>query len=99
MKSIKEIFSFFKKKEEEPKEIQPKERKDHSLERFVDMFRTILNVTSDTVVAAIIADNENEINYDLLNNPEEYNDDYVKSLAYYAFYDVLEKFINEYRYC
>ena len=35
MKSIKEIFSFFKKKEE-PKEVQPKERKDHSLERFVD---------------------------------------------------------------
>ena len=36
MKSIKEIFSFFKKKEEEQKKIQPKERKDHSLERFVD---------------------------------------------------------------
>ena len=43
MKSIKEIFSFFKKEEKpkkiefkEPKKIQPKERKDHSLERFVD---------------------------------------------------------------
>ena len=36
MKSIKDIFSFFKKKEEEPKKVQPKERKDHSLERFVD---------------------------------------------------------------
>ena len=36
MKSIKEIFSFFKKKEEEPKKVQPKERKEHSLERFVD---------------------------------------------------------------
>ena len=36
MKSIKEIFSFFKKKEEEQKKIQPKERKEHSLERFVD---------------------------------------------------------------
>ena len=36
MKSIKEIFSFSKKKEEEPKKVQPKERKDHSLERFVD---------------------------------------------------------------
>ena len=36
MKSIKEIFSFFQKKEEEPKKVQPKERKDHSLERFVD---------------------------------------------------------------
>ena len=35
MKSIKEIFSFFSN-EEEPKKIQPKERKDHSLERFVD---------------------------------------------------------------
>lgn len=34
MKSIKELFSFFKKKE--PAKIQPKERKDHSLERFVD---------------------------------------------------------------
>lgn len=36
MKSIKEIFSFFKKQEEEPKKVQPKERKDHSFERFVD---------------------------------------------------------------
>ena len=36
MKSIKDIFSFFKKKEEEPKKVQSKERKDHSLERFVD---------------------------------------------------------------
>ncbi len=41
-----------------------------ALERLVDMFRTTVNVTSDAVVAAIIADNENEINYDLLNNPE-----------------------------
>ncbi|MBR3605523.1 MAG: dicarboxylate/amino acid:cation symporter [Candidatus Gastranaerophilales bacterium] len=37
-----------------------------TLERFVDMFRTILNVTSDAVVAAIIADNENELDYELL---------------------------------
>ena len=37
-----------------------------TLERFLDMFRTILNVTSDTVVAAIIADNENELDYELL---------------------------------
>ena len=36
MKSIKEIFASFVNKEEEPKKIQPKERKDHSLERFVD---------------------------------------------------------------
>lgn len=37
-----------------------------ALERFLDMFRTICNVVSDTVVAAIIADNENELNYELL---------------------------------
>ena len=36
MKSIKEIFASFIHKEKEPKKIQPKERKDHSLERFVD---------------------------------------------------------------
>ncbi len=37
-----------------------------TIERFVDMMRTICNVTSDAVVAAIIADNENELNYELL---------------------------------
>lgn len=37
-----------------------------TLERFADMLRTICNVTSDAVVAAIIADNENELNYELL---------------------------------
>lgn len=37
-----------------------------TLDRFVDMLRTICNVTSDAVVAAIIADNENELNYELL---------------------------------
>lgn len=37
-----------------------------TIERFVDMLRTICNVTSDAVVAAIIADNENELKYDLL---------------------------------
>lgn len=41
-----------------------------ALDRLLDMIRTILNVTSDAVVAAIIADNENEINYDLLNNTD-----------------------------
>lgn len=41
-----------------------------ALDRFVDMFRTTANVTSDAVVAAIIADNANEINYELFNNPE-----------------------------
>lgn len=45
-----------------------------TLERLTDMFRTVLNVTSDAVVAAAIADNENEINYDLLNNPEAYRE-------------------------
>ncbi len=39
-----------------------------TVERFVDMFRTICNVTSDCVVAAMIADNENELNYELLCN-------------------------------
>lgn len=41
-----------------------------TIERFTDMTRTICNVTSDAVVAAIIADNENELNYELLTNPE-----------------------------
>lgn len=45
-----------------------------TIDRFTDMFRTMLNVTSDAVVAAAIADNENEINYDLLNNPEAYKE-------------------------
>lgn len=45
-----------------------------TIERLTDMFRTTLNVTSDAVVAAAIADNENEINYDLLNNPQAYED-------------------------
>lgn len=41
-----------------------------TIERITDMMRTMVNVASDAVVAAAIADNENEINYDLLNNPE-----------------------------
>ena len=45
-----------------------------TIERITDMMRTLVNVTSDAVVAAAIADNENEINYDLLNNPNEYNE-------------------------
>ncbi len=45
-----------------------------SIERITDMFRTTVNVASDTVVAATIADNENEINYDLLNNPANYEE-------------------------
>ena len=45
-----------------------------TIERITDMMRTLVNVTSDAVVAAAIADNENEINYDLLNNPAAYED-------------------------
>jgi len=41
-----------------------------AIERLTDMMRTTLNVTSDTVIAAAIADNENELDYELLNNPE-----------------------------
>jgi len=44
-----------------------------ALDRLTDMIRTTANVTSDAVVAAIIADNENEINYELLNN-DSYKD-------------------------
>ena len=45
-----------------------------TIERVTDMMRTLVNVTSDAVVVAAIADNENEINYDLLNNPQAYED-------------------------
>jgi len=45
-----------------------------TIERLTDMFATMLNVLSDAVVAAAIADNQNEINYDLLNNPDAYNE-------------------------
>ncbi len=45
-----------------------------TIERITDMMRTLINVTSDAVVAAAIADNENEINYDLLTNPSAYNE-------------------------
>lgn len=45
-----------------------------TIDRLTDMMRTVLNVTSDAVVAAAIADNENEINYDLLNNPDGFKD-------------------------
>lgn len=45
-----------------------------ALDRFTDMLRTTANVMSDAVVAAIIADNANEINYELFNNPEVQKD-------------------------
>ncbi len=44
-----------------------------AIERFTDMLRTICNVTSDAVVAALIADNENELNYELLNGDASSN--------------------------
>ena len=45
-----------------------------TIDRVVDMIRTTVNVASDAVVAAVIADNENEIDYDLLNNTEQYKE-------------------------
>ncbi len=41
-----------------------------TIDRIVDMMRTMLNVTSDIVVASVIADNENEIDHELLGNQE-----------------------------
>ncbi|MCR5261872.1 MAG: dicarboxylate/amino acid:cation symporter [Candidatus Gastranaerophilales bacterium] len=41
-----------------------------AIDRIIDMFRSMLNVTSDAVVAAVIADNEGELNYDMLNNTD-----------------------------
>lgn len=41
-----------------------------AVDRIIDMCRTVLNVTSDTVVASIVAANENELDYDLLGNEE-----------------------------
>ncbi len=45
-----------------------------AFDRLIDMLRTTVNVASDAVVAAVIADNENEIDYDLLNNTEAYKE-------------------------
>lgn len=41
-----------------------------AIDRLLDMFRTVVNVTSDTVVASMIASGENELDYDLLGNQE-----------------------------
>lgn len=41
-----------------------------TIDRILDMFRTLVNVTSDTVVASIIASNEGELDFDLLANKE-----------------------------
>lgn len=46
-----------------------------AFERIFDMFRTLNNVTSDAVIAGIIADNENEFNYDLLLNAKNDSED------------------------
>jgi len=44
------------------------------IDRFLDMFRTLVNVTSDVSVATIIAASEGELDYDLLNNQENWKD-------------------------
>ncbi len=41
-----------------------------AIDRILDMFRTLVNVTSDTVIASIIAESEGELDYDLLGNQE-----------------------------
>ncbi len=41
-----------------------------AIDRIIDMFRTLVNVTGDTVVASIIASREGELDYDLLGNQE-----------------------------
>lgn len=44
------------------------------IDRVLDMCRTLVNVTSDTVVATIIAASEGELDYDLLNNQDAWRD-------------------------
>lgn len=44
------------------------------VDRFLDMCRTTVNVTSDTVVATIVASSEGELDYDLLNNQDVWKD-------------------------
>lgn len=41
------------------------------VDRILDMFRTVVNVTGDTVVCSIIADGENMLDYKGTNNPTE----------------------------
>lgn len=41
-----------------------------TVDRIADMFRTLINVTSDTVVASVIAANENELDYETLENQD-----------------------------
>ena len=41
-----------------------------AIDRILDMFRTTVNVTSETVIASMIAAKEGELDYDLLGNQE-----------------------------
>ncbi|WP_111307520.1 dicarboxylate/amino acid:cation symporter [Confluentibacter sediminis] len=41
------------------------------VDRILDMFRTVVNVTGDSVVCSIIADGENMLNYADTNNPSD----------------------------
>jgi Na+/H+-dicarboxylate symporter len=41
-----------------------------TVDRIADMFRTLINVTSDAVVATVIAANENELDYEVLENQD-----------------------------
>lgn len=41
------------------------------VDRILDMFRTVVNVTGDAIVCSIIADGENMLNYKENNNPSE----------------------------
>lgn len=41
-----------------------------TVDRIADMFRTLINVTSDAVVASVIAANENELDYEILENQD-----------------------------
>jgi len=45
-----------------------------AIDRLIDMFRTINNITSDTVVASVIAANEGELDFDLLGNQEAWKE-------------------------
>lgn len=44
------------------------------VDRLLDMCRTLVNVTSDTVVATIVSASEGELDYDLLNNQDAWRD-------------------------
>ncbi|MEO8934062.1 MAG: cation:dicarboxylase symporter family transporter, partial [Xanthomarina sp.] len=41
------------------------------VDRILDMFRTVVNVTGDTVVCAIIAEGEDMMDYQNIENPTE----------------------------